>query len=81
MNSDKNFVSNEDTFCEAFTLTGAGLKNPQVLFNSDHFQSFCGHKMCSTFDAYRPEIIYRYPLKDTKKLELTNLVFNIFLIS
>lgn len=73
---DSNSISNNnfDTFCEAFLISGAALHNPQTVLDSEKFPAFCGHDMCSSFEAYKPQIIYRYPLKDTKQLELNSLV-------
>jgi len=75
--SDSNsFLSkiNNDTFCEAFIICGAALNNPITLLDSEKFPAFCGHEMCSSFEAYKPQIIYRYPIKDTQQLELNSLV-------
>ena len=48
-------------------------KNGQAsdIFNS--FKASCGHDICSSQPAIKPEIILRYPLEDTKTLELNNL--------
>ncbi len=76
--TDSNSFSNLtfDTFCEAFIISGAALHNPTTILESEKFPSFCCHEMCSSFEAYKPQIIYRYPLKDTKQIELTSLVNN-----
>ena len=37
----------------------------------------CGHKECSILPSMKPEIIARYPLEDTKTLELNNLAATI----
>ena len=71
---EKNNNFNYFNFCEAFIICGASLDNPQTVIDSERFPSFCGHSMCSSFEAYKPEIIYRYPLKDSKILELNSLV-------
>jgi len=74
---DSNSISNSnnfDWFCEAFLISGAALHNPQSVLESEKFPAFCGHEMCSSFEAYKPQIIYRFPLKDTKQLELNSLV-------
>jgi hypothetical protein len=73
-NTEKLLNQNEETFCEAFTIIGAGLKEPTFLYNNETSESFCGHENCSAFDPYKPEILFRYPTKDTKKLELNSLV-------
>jgi hypothetical protein len=44
---------------------------------STSFPSPCDHDECSKLPAMKPEIIFRYPLKDTKTLELNNLAATI----
>jgi hypothetical protein len=81
---DSNSISsnnNFDSFCEAFLISGAALHNPQTVLDSEKFPAFCGHEMCSSFEAYKPQIIYRYPLKDSKQLELNSLVINLIFIA
>ena len=66
-----------ETFCEGFFIASFPYENGEVIENSQSFPSPCGHKECSTFPAMRPEIIMRYPLVDTKNLELNNLAATI----
>ena len=44
---------------------------------SESFPSPCRHEECSKLPAMKPEIIFRYPLQDTKTLELNNLAATI----
>ena len=44
---------------------------------SESFPSPCKHDECSQLPAMKPEIIFRYPLQDTKTLELNNLAATI----
>ena len=41
------------------------------------FLALCGHEECSKLPSMKPEIISRYPLKDTKNLEMNNLAATI----
>ena len=69
--------TDRETFCEGFFIASFPYIKGQVIENSQSFPSPCGHKECSTFPAMRPEIIIRYPLTDTKNLELNNLAATI----
>ena len=73
----KENETNRETFCEGFFIASFPQKNGQVIENSQSFPSPCGHSECSTLPAMKPEIIARYPLKDTKTLELNNLAATI----
>ena len=66
-----------ETFCEGFFIASFPCQNAQVIENSQSFPSACGHQKCSVFNAMKPEIIMRYPLEDTKNLELNNLAATI----
>ena len=65
--------TDRETFCEGFFIASFPYTKGEVIENSQSFPSHCGHKECSTFPAMRPEILIRYPLADTKNLELNNL--------
>ena len=69
--------SKRETFCEGFFITSFPFKNPSVIEKSQSFPSCCGHEDCSKLPSMKPEIIIRYPLKDTKNLELNNLAATI----
>ena len=74
----KNYNNNNrETFCSGFFLASFPYKNGQVIENSQSYISPCNHGECSKFPAMKPEIIFRYPLKDTKELELNNLAATI----
>ena len=66
-----------ESFCEGFFITSFSANNGKVIENSDDYEATCGHKVCSSLPAMQPEIIYRYPQKDTKSLELNNLAASI----
>ena len=66
-----------ESFCEGFFIASFPKKEGQVIENSQSFPSSCGHEECSMLPAMKPEIICRYPLEDTKTLELNNLAATI----
>ena len=76
LNEEKKTIERE-TFCEGFFITSFPTIKGEVIENSQSFKSSCGHTKCSTFPAMKPEIIFRYPLNDTKNLELNNLAATI----
>ena len=46
-----------------------------VVENSEGTTGDCGHKFCSILPSFEPDIIYKYPEKDSKELELnSNLI-------
>ena len=67
----------QETFCEGFFIASFPKINGQVIQKSQSFPALCGHKECSSLPSMKSEIIYRYPLKDTKTLELNNLAATI----
>ena len=69
--------SKRETFCEGFFIASFPFKNASVIENSQLFPAFCGHEECSKLPSMKPEIIARYPLKDTKNLEMNNLAASI----
>ena len=75
--SNKNNKSTEETFCEGFFICSFPSKNGQVIEKSHSFPALCGHPECSSLPSMKSEIIYRYPLQDTKTLELNNLAATI----
>ena len=42
-------------------------ENGKLMENSEDFQAECTHIMCSMLPAMQPEIIYKYPEKDSKE--------------
>ena len=71
---NKNY---RETFCEGFFICSFPLKKGQVVEKSQSFPALCGHPECSSLPSMKPEIIFRYPLTDTKNLELNNLAATI----
>ena len=74
---NKGQLQRRDCFCEGFFLASFPFKGAKVIEKSQSYPSICNHKQCSMLPAMQPEIIYRYPLKDTKTLELNNLAATI----
>ena len=66
-----------ETFCEGFFISSFPKKEGKVIEMSTSFPAPCGHEECSKLPAMKPEIIFRYPLQDTKTLELNNLAATI----
>ena len=66
-----------ETFCEGFFIASFPKKNASVIELNTSFSAQCGHEECSKLPGMKPEIIFRYPLKDTKTLELNNLAATI----
>ena len=77
-NNPKNKnAKHRETFCEGFFIASFPQKDGQVVEKSQAFPASCGHPDCSSLPAMTPEIILRYPLEDTKTLELNNLAATI----
>ena len=66
-----------ETFCEGFFIASFPKKNANVIEIDTSFKAQCQHDDCSKLPGMKPEIIFRYPLKDTKTLELNNLAATI----
>ena len=66
-----------ETFCEGFFIASFPEKKGKIVEMSESFPSPCRHQECSKLPAMKPEIIFRYPLQDTKTLELNNLAATI----
>ena len=66
-----------ETFCEGFFIASFPQQNGQVVEKSQTFPASCGHETCSSLPSMKPEIIIRYPLEDTKTLEMNNLAATI----
>ena len=81
LNNLKNQGIKEDpreSFCEGFFIASFPKKDGKVIENSaEKLPASCGHSECSKLPSMKPEIIMRYPLKDTKNLELNNLAATI----
>lgn len=68
---DENLL---DSFCEAFFISGVPKENAKAINESENYIAPCRHLNCSMLPAYKPEILCRYPVKDSSRLELSALV-------
>ena len=80
MNTNKKENQNlkeRETFCEGFFIASFPKENGKVIENSFSFRAPCGHIKCAKLPSMKPEIIMRYPLKDTPNLDINNLAASI----
>ena len=66
-----------ETFCEGFFIASFPKQKANVIEIDTSFMAQCQHEECSKLPGMKPEIIFRYPLQDTKTLELNNLAATI----
>ena len=66
-----------NTFCESFFLASFPTENGKIVEKSEYDMADCKHHLCSQLPAMQPEIIYKYPEKDVKGIELNNLAASI----
>ena len=62
-----------DTFCLGFFISSFNIDEPQLIEDSIELCSDCGHNLCSSTLAIKPEIIFRYPQKDGDDFEISEL--------
>ena len=74
---NNNINKERETFCEGFCIVSFPKQNGKVIENSFSYRAPCGHIKCAKLPAMKPEILMRYPLKDTKNLEINNLAASI----
>ena len=72
-----NSGTQTNSFCVAFFITSFPKKNPKIIEKSEMLKSDCTHKECSLLPGFQPEIIYKYPQKDSKSLEINNILASI----
>ena len=68
----KKDMPKRETFCSGFFITSIPPKNSSIIENSEMFPSSCSHRICSFLNSMKPEILMRYPLKDTDEIEITD---------
>ena len=71
-NNNEDYIIRE-TFCSGFFITSFPTKNASIFEKSENLPAPCSHKACSVLKAMKPEIIMRYPLKDTEEVEINNM--------
>ena len=80
-NSEIDFSKEENqnlnSFCKGFFIVSFPYNNGKILENSKNYRSICGHLLCSKLPAMKSEIIYKYPLNDSKDLKLNNFCASI----
>ena len=64
---------NRETFCSGFFITSFNIQNPIIIEKSENFPAPCGHRQCSFLKCMQPEILMRYPLKDTEEVEINKM--------
>lgn len=62
-----------DNFIEAIFLAGIPKTNSKLVTDSDKLLAPCKHNDCSLLNAYKPDILCKFPGKGRSSLELTNL--------
>ena len=71
-NNNEDYAIRE-TFCSGFFITSFPQKNASIIEKSEDLPASCSHKACSVLKSMKPEIIMRYPLKDTEEVEINNM--------
>ena len=66
-----------NSFCIGFFITSFSKTEPKIIENSEKIKAECAHDECSLLPGLQPEIIYKYPKKDSKTLEINNILASI----
>ena len=66
-----------NSFCRAFFITSFPKNDPKIYEYSQNLKANCAHLECSFLPGFQPEIIYKYPQKDSKELEIDNILASI----
>ena len=66
-----------NSFCKAFLIVSIPKTNNKIMEKTEGIPADCGHVECSSLPSFEPEIIYKYPEKDSKDLELNNILASI----
>ena len=66
-----------ESFCSGFFITSFPFQNASLIEKTEYLPSSCSHKNCSILKSLKPEILMRYPLKDTDEIEINNLTATI----
>ena len=72
-----NSKTKTNSFCKAFFISSFSKTNSKIINGSEGKQADCGHEECSQLPSFDPEIIYKYPGKDSKELEINNILASI----
>ena len=76
-NNPINSEQKTNSFCLAFFITSFPGKDAKIIENSENVKADCCHKECSLLPGFQPEIIYKYPERDSKALEINNILASI----
>ena len=63
-----------NSFCKAFVASSIPKQDIKIIENTEGEKSCCGHEECSQLPAIKPKIIYKFPEKDSKELEISNVL-------
>ena len=72
-----NSKTKTNSFCKAFFISSFPKANGKIINGSEGKLADCGHEECSQLPSFDPEIIYKYPGKDSKELEINNILASI----
>ena len=72
-----NSKTKTNSFCKAFFISSFPKTNGKIIDGSEGKLADCGHEECSQLPSFDPEIIYKYPGKDSKELEINNILASI----
>lgn len=73
LKKNKEDYTIRETFCSGFFIASFPPKNASIIEKSENLPAPCSHKDCSILKSMKPEIIMRYPLKDTEEVEINNM--------
>ena len=68
---------NNNSFCIGFFIASFPKNKNVIVDRSEFYSAECGHEICSMLPGFQPEIVYRYPEKNTKDLEINNSLASI----
>ena len=66
-----------NSFCKAFFIASIPKKEAKIIEDTENIKADCGEKLCSSLHSFQPEIIYKYPQKDSQTLEINNILASI----
>ena len=77
LNTANKNMEIRETFCSGFFITSFPFQNASLIEKTEYLPASCSHKQCSILKSLKPEILMRYPLKDTDEIEINNLTATI----
>ena len=70
-----------ENLCEAFIISGLSKEKSEIIESSFDFTPICKHSDCTIFPAMKSSILYKFPNSDSKHLEISNSVLNLYYIN